>query len=142
MSELMFVKEIITGIVGVQYDTHISSVESHLTAAGIPDLDFCISGLEGHIEVKFSSNKLAPKIRSTQVRWFKKRVRAGGTPWVFAKLMVNSNWHYCLFNGAVIDNLAKTTKSANWVYFADKTWTGIMTKPNWSELVQTLRREI
>jgi len=58
---------------------HFSRVESHETSSGIPDVDYCIRGVEGHIELKFARGKI-PKIRGTQVRWFRDRAKQGGNP--------------------------------------------------------------
>lgn len=58
---------------------HVSSVESPASSPGIPDLDFCIDGTEGHIELKIAGNG---GLRSTQSMWFKQRLKAGGKPWI------------------------------------------------------------
>jgi hypothetical protein len=68
---------------------HASSVESHATSAGIPDLDFCWDGLEGHIELKFWTVKNNKGLRPSQVRWFRDRIKAGGKPCLLVKTMAN-----------------------------------------------------
>lgn len=70
-----FVRSIINGHGG-----HVSQVEAHASAAGIPDLDYCIEGKEGHIELKYMSINHVPRIRPSQFLWMKKRMAAGGTP--------------------------------------------------------------
>lgn len=58
---------------------HVSAVESHYSSPGIPDLDYCLDGVEGHIELKFWGAK-PPEIRPTQIAWMRDRVKAGGHP--------------------------------------------------------------
>lgn len=58
-------------------DFDLSIVESHATSPGIPDVNYCVKGVEGWIELK-----QFPKIdiKTSQVRWFRERVKAGGFP--------------------------------------------------------------
>ncbi len=61
---------------------HVEQVECRTSAPGIPDLDGCYRGSNFKIELKYlSDNKPITKIRSTQKRWFKQRIAAGGMPW-------------------------------------------------------------
>lgn len=55
---------------------HLSWVESHATSAGIPDLNYCINGIEGWVELKWGNFE----VKSTQVRWMEDRVNSGGFP--------------------------------------------------------------
>lgn len=62
---------------------HVSKVEASTSAAGIPDLDYCVRNAhnrEGHIELKVGNKKKPPHLRPSQVRWFLKRTSAGGRP--------------------------------------------------------------
>lgn len=139
MSEGEFVTEIEKGIEIIDSNAHISKVESHLTAAGIPDFDFCFDGAEGHMEIKFSGDKNAPHIRPSQVKWFKKRAKAGGCPWLFAKLRVNNNWCYALFSPIAVPELAVTKKSIDWIRWTNNMWTGKMTKRDWFNFYNIVR---
>ncbi len=66
---------------------HASRVESHVTSAGIPDVDYYFNG-DGHIELKFGyTNRTMPKIRDSQVRWIWKRSFVGGKVLILTKLM-------------------------------------------------------
>lgn len=58
----------------------VSRVESRNTSPGIPDLDYCIDGKEGKIELKFCTRKRGADIKPSQVRWMRKRVASGGKP--------------------------------------------------------------
>lgn len=59
---------------------HVSRVEAHASAAGIPDLNACYKGVETNIELKVNTPKKRPHTRDTQVRWFTNRTAAGGRP--------------------------------------------------------------
>ncbi len=119
---------------------HFSRVESHLMSAGIPDVDFCIEGTEGHIELKYGFNKV-PKIRGSQARWFRNRVRAGGKPWMFTLLeYTNHSPRYLLHEAEGVVYLAAANWArAIWIGTAVKRWD---TYVEWSEFLDTiLRRE-
>lgn len=55
---------------------HLSWVESHATSAGIPDLNYCIEGCEGWVELKSGDFD----VKATQVMWMEDRIVAGGHP--------------------------------------------------------------
>lgn len=56
---------------------HVSQLESHATAAGVPDTNYCINGTEGWIEMKFTRGNKKFKYRGTQKAWFRDRLKAG-----------------------------------------------------------------
>ena len=60
---------------------HHISVESESTSGGIPDLNYCVDGVEGWVECK-QTHAWAVKFRPTQVSLIWARVRAGGRVWV------------------------------------------------------------
>ena len=117
---------------------HFSRVESPETSDGIPDVDFCIGGTEGHIELKFNDfNRRKPKkefIRPSQVRWFRKRIKEGGHPWLFALFLVGGTRYYMLF-----DDIESISKSIKWLYdwrrSSYRTWKG---KMNWDQLASII----
>lgn len=48
---------------------------------GIPDVNWCLQGIEGNVELKYGfDGGAAPLIRPFQVVWFRERVKAGGYP--------------------------------------------------------------
>ena len=63
-------------------NAHVSHIESHLTSAGIPDLNICIGGYDLWIELKVMSNRKLPKMRPTQRKWHIDRAENGGVSWV------------------------------------------------------------
>lgn len=106
---------------------HFSRVESPQTSAGIPDVDFCVDGVEGHIELKFGRDTKTPSIRPSQVKWFKSRVEAGGHPIIFAKLIVGVEVRYCLYSGSKIRALFDAKNITDWIDLADVTYVS----PHW-----------
>lgn len=57
---------------------HVVQIESHATSAGVPDTNYCLyNGVEGWIEIKFSTHKKKFKVRGTQKTWFRRRLRCG-----------------------------------------------------------------
>lgn len=66
-------------------DVHMTRIESHATSIGQPDVNYCINNHEGNVELKHTdSSKKGLTLRPSQWQWFKRRVEAGGTPWVLA----------------------------------------------------------
>lgn len=59
---------------------HVSWIESHATALGAPDLNYCVDGVEGWLELKASPDV---DIRASQVAWMKERINSGGYPLFF-----------------------------------------------------------
>jgi hypothetical protein len=66
---------------------HFNRMESHATALGFPDVEYCIGGLCGQLELKyFEKGKKLPIVRPAQIGWFTQRVNAGGYPWILLKM--------------------------------------------------------
>ena len=64
-------------------NAHAVNMEPSATNPGIPDINWCMSGIEGNLELKFKKDDLAmPLIRPAQIVWFRERIRAGGYPMV------------------------------------------------------------
>jgi len=57
---------------------HASQVEAHVSAAGIPDLNVCVDGLDSNIELKNCTKSYCPHVRASQYRWMKKRKAVRG----------------------------------------------------------------
>ena len=56
---------------------HWQAVETGMTGLGVPDSNYCVGGVEGWIEFKFTT-ALAVNISGPQVGWIERRIRAGG----------------------------------------------------------------
>jgi hypothetical protein len=59
---------------------HLSWIESHATALGAPDANYCAYGVEGWLELKVGPNF---EVLPSQVAWFRDRLAAGGHPLFF-----------------------------------------------------------
>lgn len=116
---------------------HASRVESRLTSAGIPDINYCIQGHESHIELKYSDDGSAPKVRSTQTNWFRDRVKAGGRPWVFSLIEVGDRKMYMLHKGDDMTRLARSKSTIEWANMSYCLWHGAM---DWDEFTIIIRR--
>ncbi len=58
-------------------EAHIQSVETWSTGRGVPDLNYCLNGCEGWIELKATA-AWAVTLEPGQVAWIERRARAGG----------------------------------------------------------------
>lgn len=91
----------------------IDRVENAIVS-GMPDINFCISGTEGWIELKSpiepkrSSTKLFGsnhKISQDQKNWFKRQLKAGGIAW----LLISTDKRWMLISGRYIDEINDLT---------------------------------
>jgi hypothetical protein len=113
---------------------HFSRVESHETSSGIPDVDYCIAGVEGHIELKYGKDR-GPKIRGSQVKWFRDREKRGGRPWILTELVMNKTSYYLLHRGSAIETLARNHDHEVWFNTSVASWRqGV----NWQDLIEYL----
>lgn len=111
MSESKFSKTV-CAIIKSGCGGHVSQVEAAASAAGIPDLDYCVGGNEGHIELKYGHKNKMPELRPSQVRWFKKRVGAGGSP--FFLCLNNDTDEVYYIEGIRAENLAGSLPIHEW----------------------------
>jgi hypothetical protein len=128
---------------------HFCRVESICTT-GFPDVDYCLDGIEGHIELKFSREwpkrastkvfKEGHNLREEQSKWLKLRLRAGAK-----NLFILAQCASDLFlfdinkNTSVLDDFNGYTQSDFW---AISCWNhqGKMTQGDWVELIHQLSR--
>lgn len=60
---------------------HAVNVEPGITNPGMPDVNWCLAGIEGNIELKYGFLEgAAPTIRPNQIVWFRERIKAKGLP--------------------------------------------------------------
>jgi len=74
---------------------HYSRVESE-TSPGIPDVNFCVRGVEGWVELKSTAKTSGHPfrrrgdkgkgLRAAQIRWITGRVKEGGRVWILASV--------------------------------------------------------
>lgn len=133
MSEGAFWKEIKKNVRCGHWDR----IESHATAPGFPDTTFTIDGRSGKMELKYARNEV-PEIRAAQVRWFKREVANGGTPWLFSKIIHNGYSLYVLHEGKVV-KLVYNLKNVN--QFTDRAYKVWCNEMYWESLISILVKD-
>lgn len=80
---------------------HCCRVESHATAIGFPDVDYCLRGVEGSLELKvWTPRTKKPLLRTSQGFWHAKREQAGGNCWTLLQYKWPKQQEiYVLFKG-------------------------------------------
>ena len=97
---------------------HYSRIESSHTAPGYPDVDYCLGHhISGQIELKYSKNldipfPGKPGLRTTQIKWIKKRIALMGYVFVIAEAppdiyVIDGRTAIESFNGATREKLSK-----------------------------------
>jgi hypothetical protein len=102
MKELLFRHKVVDML--EEHKFHVSMVESGETASGIPDLNYCLNGVEGWIELKTIDKEEAPHIRPAQRRWIRKRIANFGRVWLLCHQ--ESTGKVYLVHGRVIMGLS------------------------------------
>ena len=78
----------------IAYSGHFVRMEFN-PEAGIPDVDYCIRGVEGKIELKYSATRPAREgtsvfanggLRDAQIVWIYNRVKHGGRVWILPQI--------------------------------------------------------
>lgn len=139
MSETAFKIETEAGIRSSNFGAaaHFSYIESPETSPGIPDVNIAFPGIEVFIEFKFSNNpNKMPRIRPSQVRWFRKRSILDSRSFLFAKLD-GSKSVYTLFSGIRVEDLNKFNTVEDWTRLSTIMWCD---EVNWNELVYIITR--
>ncbi len=81
---------------------HTTWIEAPVVGSGFPDLEFCLNGTVGQIELKVTGPRGRIKIRNTQYRWFKDRTKAGG--WSHFMWIYHDGKHH-LVEGQCVEGL-------------------------------------
>ena len=83
-------------------------MEPSNTNPGIPDINWCIDGVEGNLELKYAySDGAAPHIRPAQLVWFRERMKAGGYPMLAYYIEADKYMdEVFVFEGQYIEQLA------------------------------------
>jgi hypothetical protein len=103
---------------------HISQVESHAVSAGIPDLNYCVDGVEGWIELKWWYKSKPAQFRPTQIAWFRRRVTAGGKPFVVWAHDLDGPPKFVLMEGKNVPSLARSQEIKDWYKCSVRQWDG------------------
>lgn len=119
---------------------HCSQVESHATAIGIPDTNYCINGVEGWIELKYTTGNRAIKVRPAQWNWFRSRLKAGAKNLYFMfrweyKGLTN---HYLIRvrDLAMLERLRSDTTPGAWGIEATGSWAKIIDSIELNEILR------
>lgn len=64
---------------------HVSSIESHMSSPGIPDLNVFVEGIDVWVELKVCHAGRI-KMRPPQKIWHAKRAKTGGKSWVLVAM--------------------------------------------------------
>lgn len=117
------------------YDT--LSIESRGTMTGVPDLNFCVDGIEGWIEFKRADARLRCTIRPAQIAWMFRRAGAGGRVFIAVRddygALRSRLW---LYRGTAAEALA--ARALPEVLHLG-CWTGGPSHWDWQELDRRLR---
>lgn len=114
---------------------HFERIESHATAIGTPDVNYCIKGYCNHLELKYTENETKCILRAAQSRWFRDRVKAEGQPWLLLHAHIRKTRGYALIPGANVPKLVHTKDVKDWLDKAVMIWEG---KIDISQLVEFL----
>ncbi len=94
-------------------EAHAVNMEPGTTNPGIPDVSWCLEGIVGQLELKYGcgKRKRAPHVRTSQVVWFRERMKAGGYP-MLAYYIEEPDFtdEVYLFQGRYIEQLAMCKK--------------------------------
>jgi len=95
---------------------HFERIESHETAIGTPDVNYCIRGYCNHIELKYTNTeKRGLRLRPSQSRWFRDRVKSEGQPWMLCHIHLRGKRGYVLIPGVHVPKLVHTTRITDWM---------------------------
>lgn len=101
---------------------HLERIESGGTVSGQPDVDYCIQGALGDLELKAatSETQFDCHLRPAQYQWMKRRIAAGGHPWVLLRVEEFNNWY--LISGLNAKELIRKPTFQNWTELAACKW--------------------
>lgn len=103
---------------------HFERIESHETAIGTPDVDYCINGYCNKLELKHTKKENRCHLRPAQAGWFRARVKAGGQPWLLLRADIRETRGHALIAGADVPELVHTRKVQDWLMAAAMVWEG------------------
>lgn len=118
---------------------HFDRIESTFTVNGRPDVNFCIEGYEGDLELKVYDPKQGGFVlRSAQNIWFKRRIMVGGNCWLFARCdyIPGNKPRFLLIKGCDVHRLAHDRTYDGWLAAAYKIWDGSV---DWDDFVLVIR---
>ena len=123
---------------GLDHAGHLDRIESHSTSQGRPDVNYCIDGCMGDIELKiFDKRKGGLVLRANQNAWFCNRVRHNGRCFILARYDNDfGNSTFILIEGRHSRALIHDRSYETWRDLAKCLW---QNKINFSELKAVLK---
>lgn len=117
----------------LKYKGHFTRIESGATVLGQPDVNYCIAGIEGNLELKYAKLvKDALTLRPAQYQWMNQRMKNGADAvWILAHVQESNEW-ILIFGDHARDCIVQPK---NWRDFAEKIWVGNI---NINELIEIL----
>ena len=101
---------------------HFERIESHETAIGTPDVNYCIEGYCNSLELKYTENEKKCILRPSQSGWFRKRCRAKGQPWLLLCANIRQTRGWCLIPGTNVPGLVHTKDVKHWLRVGIMVW--------------------
>ncbi len=101
---------------------HASRIESHSTCSGIPDVNYCIEGINGDMELKHGVLSKPPDFRLSQKVWFRDRIKVGGTPWILYEYNAGNSKSYGLIRGNNASLLYLSEGWSPWISLSEIIW--------------------
>lgn len=124
---------------GMDHTGHFDRIESHATSQGRPDVNYCIDGREGDIELKIYDRKRGGFIlRASQNAWFCNRIRSGSSR-AFILARYDDEFGkstFLLIDGKNSRHLIHDRSYEGWKEQSRLIWSQ---KINWSELKAVLK---
>lgn len=123
---------------------HVVQIESHATAVGVPDTNYCISGVEGWVEMKYTRDTDKIKVRPAQWLWFRKRLQAGNN-----RIFFLLRWEYgALINHylirvrdlAVLERLQADLTPQAWAIHASGSWAKSIDTDEFNDILRGTQR--
>lgn len=95
----------------------MSWIESHATAIGFPDIDYCCYGVEGSLELKAGPDF---EVLASQVTWMRERIGAGGWP----LFLIQWGDVYMIVPGVRATDIRRNPSEENTMRCASTIWKG------------------
>lgn len=104
---------------------HLSQIESHATANGVPDTNHHAGGRDNWLELKWTHGKKKFKLRPSQMTWFRRRGRAGARNlWVLWRHEIDGQISHGIIHAVEprLTAIFSDTSPSFWRYVSVQTW--------------------
>jgi len=112
----------------------VSLIESPQSAAGFPDMCVCLQGNLLAIEFKYCDS--LPKVRPSQVKWFKANVKAKGRAWMMVQF---ADHGFVLVPGKHVAELVQLKSRDVWFELSEHfSYDSILSPRQWRDFILAL----